>query len=234
MDIISQKTDVIGQISDFIDIFENLSKENVSIKWLQEDQTKSKFQTYWWLDDDKIVYNSCVKSFLFPLEALSETTSESNVIPLSNEDFKIKYRDYFLDKIKSTKFVSGEDNLATELMATLMNENKDATLSLLTEYVINIISNEILDESLLVKIILMLTDYDYNDLFPISQTIALNVLKLKNTKVNSAAFNLFGHWGNREALNMLRKYDEPVEPWLKMKYNVILHSLEERCSMLVK
>ncbi|WP_071146665.1 hypothetical protein [Bacteroides ihuae] len=241
INIISQKTDIIGQTSDFDDLLNKISKENLSIDVLREYPPKSKAQTFWWIDGadkwmdgaDNKYYNQ-IKQLSLPMETMSETTSFPKIFPLNNEDFKAKHRESFLCLIKSIRFISGEDNQATELLSKLLTENKDATLSLLGEYFIKTMSDEKEDESLLVKILSMLSDYDYEELFPVSQTIVLCAFKVKSIKVKSASFNLFGHWGNNEALNLLRKYDEPEEPWLKMKYNVLLHSLEERCSTHVK
>lgn len=234
IDIISQKTDVIEQASDFDYLFKTLSNTNMSIDWLREYQPKPKTQTFWWINDAENAYCNQIKQLSLSIEALSETTSASKVIPLSNEDFKAKHRISFLRLIKSTQFTSGEDNQATETLSKLLTKNKDATLSLIEEYFINAMSKEKMDESLLVKILSMLNDYDYGDLFPVSQTIALCAFNVKSVKVRAASFNLFGHWGNCESLNLLSKYEEPEEPWLKMKYNTLLHSLKERCSTHVK
>ena len=234
IDIISQKTDVIEQTSDFDNLFKTLSNTNMSIDWLREYQPKPKAQTFWWIDDTENVYFNKIKEMSFSIKTLSETTSASRVVPLSNEDFKAKHRTFFLRLIKSTRFISGEDNQATEMLSMLLSENKDATLSLIEEYFIDTMAKEKMDESLLVKLLTMLNDYDYEDLFPVSQTIALCAFSVKSIKVRAASFNLFGHWGNCESLNLLRKYDEPEEPWLNMKYNALLHSLKERCSTHVK
>ena len=61
--------------------------------------------------------------------------------------------------------------------------------------------------------------------------VAYNV---KSIRVISAVFNLFGQWGNKASLNMLLKFNAPKEPWLLIKYNSLIKSLEERCSMLGK
>ena len=232
IDIISQKIDVIEQASDFSQLFKTLSNNNMSIDWLHEYQPKTKVQGFWWINDTDNEYYNQIKWLLSSKS--TENTSASKIIPLSNEKFKDKHRDSFFCVIKYTHFVSGKDNQATDMLSKLLAENKDATLSLLEEYFINSMSEANMDESLLVKLLSMLNDYEYRDLFPVSQTIALCALNVQSVKVKSTSFNLFGHWGNREALNLLTKYDEPKEPWLKMKYNTLLQSLEVRCYMHVK
>lgn len=54
------------------------------------------------------------------------------------------------------------------MLSKLLAENKDATLSLLEEYFINSMSEANMDESLLVKLLSMLNDYEYRDLFRVT------------------------------------------------------------------
>lgn len=147
------------------------------------------------------------------------------------EDFLATNRQRFLSIIESTEFVPGEDNAATEEMERLLDENKRATLDLLQEYVAKSASSEELNTTLIIKVLNLLCDYTYEQLFPQSQSIALSALALKDIWINAAALNLFAHWGNRESLNMLNNVNEPTQPWLKIKYNSIKKSLEEKCSV---
>ena len=152
----------------------------------------------------------------------------------STDKFKKKYKAKFLSVINSTIFESGEDNDATILMSNLLAINHDATLTLLQDYFISALEDEFLNESLMVKILIMLGDYSYENLYPYSQAMAMVAYNVKSIRVISAVFNLFGHWGNKASLNMLLKFNAPKEPWLLIKYNSLIKSLEERCSMLGK
>lgn len=119
-------------------------------------------------------------------------------------------------------------------MSKLLAINHDATLTLLQDYFISALEDEFLNESLMVKILIMLGDYSYENLYPYSQAMAMVAYNVKSIRVISAVFNLFGHWGNKASLNMLLKFNAPKEPWLLIKYNSLIKSLEERCSMLGK
>lgn len=147
------------------------------------------------------------------------------------EDFLATNKQRFLSIIESTEFVPGEDNAATEEMERLIKENRLMTLSLLQEYVTEAASSQKMNTTLIIKVLNLLCDYTYEQLHPQSQNIALAALALNDIWINAAALNLFAHWGNRKSLNMLNNVNEPTQPWLKIKYNSIKKSLEEKCSV---
>lgn len=235
INILSQKTDAVGLNADFTPIVQSQIGGSMSFNILRsEDLT----QNFWFLNDNIFlsgidVNSVCDRRFL----SNDFNQSSPNIIksePLSTEEFKKQNRTYFLNLIESVQFEAGENNSATEEMAVLLEQNHDATLALLQEYFVEAMENSILNEVLMVKILRMLGDYSYEELRPYSQAIALMAYSIKSVRVKSATFNLFGHWGNRESLNMLRKYETPNEPWLKMKYESLINSLEERCAMFGK
>lgn len=137
----------------------------------------------------------------------------------------------FLNIIKYAKFEDGEYNAATDKMKELLEINKDMTMTLLQEYFLKGLEEDSLDEVLLTKILSLLGDYDYEYLRPYSQLIAASAYSVKSIKVVSAVFRLLGHWGNQESLSLLKKYQEPIEPWLNIKYKRLLSSLEKRCTI---
>lgn len=157
----------------------------------------------------------------------SVLSSDSKSVCLSHNDFINRYESKFLNLIKSTVFVSGENNAAVLMFADLLKKDKDATLDILNRIFIKALEDKKLNESLIVKIITLLNDYNYEYLFPVSQLIAACSLNIRSLRIKAAAFNLFGHWGNKEALNMLLKFEEPKELWLKMKYNDLKNALEK-------
>lgn len=171
--------------------------------------------------------------FSSPLTELKYTNSlnasNNNVIPISTKTFDEKYKQSFWEQ--RTVFDAGEDNIATEKFAELISENKDASLKLICEYFVEAFKK---DERMCVKILALLGDYSYKELYPYSQTIALSSLSHKSSRVKSAAYNMFAHWGNEESLSLLKSVEPPVEPWIRKKYYTIKSTLEERCYMLVK
>lgn len=222
--LVSKEIYPIGLISDFKDILsyrfnaENLSKDLLCLSEKKPEtllfiDSNTEFTT---VDRENIV----IKTF-------GKVSSESNVFPLSTEVFESKYKDKFEKIIKNTHFVQGEDNFATLMFSDLLREDKYGALSLINRYFVDNFE----DAELCVKILTMLNDYSYEELSPFSQTLAIASLTNKHSRVISAALNLFGHWGNKKALELIQKIDIPQQPWIMMKYNAIKKSLEERwCS----
>lgn len=183
---------------------------------------------YFSFDSDSNQLYRYIEQTLF---SQNKTSFIVNVQPLSDEEFKIKNRALFLNIIKHAKFEDGEYNAATDKMKELLESNKDMTMTLLQEYFLKGLEEDSLDEGLLTKILSLLGDYDYEYLRPYSQLIATATYSVKSVKVVSAVFRLLGHWGNLESLSLLKKYQEPIEPWLNIKYKRLLSSLEKRCTI---
>lgn len=183
---------------------------------------------YFSFDSDSNQLYRYIEQTLF---SQNKTSFIVNVQPLSDEEFKIKNRALFLNIIKYAKFEDGEYNAATDKMKELLEINKDMTMTLLQEYFLKGLEEDSLDEVLLTKILSLLGDYDYEYLRPYSQLIAASAYSVKSINVVSAVFRLLGHWGNQESLSLLKKYQEPIEPWLNIKYKRLLSSLEKRCTI---
>ena len=193
---------------------------------------------FFWITDNekgsKKIDNYFINEDIFYEESNNSTPDILKSELVSTDKFKKQYKVKFLSVINSTIFESGEDNDATTLMSNLLTINHDATLTLLQDYFISALEDEFLNENLMVKILTMLGDYSYENLYPYSQAMAMVAYNVKSIRVISAVFNLFGHWGNKASLNMLLKFNAPKEPWLLIKYNSLIKSLKERCSMLEK
>ena len=225
-----QLTSQIGLIPDFAELIQYLSEaNNLSDNPLQiYNPSKDKYLQW--------ISNVCINTFYSsPVSELeyvnSKNISNANIIPISTISFDDKYKNTFFEIIQNTIFEAGEDNVATIKFAELILENKDASLKLICDYFVESFKK---DERMCVKILSLLSDYSYKELYPYSQTIALASLSHKSSRVKSAAYNMFAHWGNSEALSLLKSVGPPVEPWIRKKYYTIKATLEERCCMLVK
>lgn len=235
LDSLFPKNEDILQSADYSNIWKQMS--NITLNFNAE-LNKKNVKQFWFLDTYKPIYNiyDILNTPKYNVESLNSLSSKQVVEakPLSDDEFQNRYRDSFKQTIKSTAFISGEENVATIEFCNLLSENKNATLTLIQEYFINAISSDIIDENLVIKILILLGDYEYEALFPFSQAIAICAYNLQSANIISATFNLFGHWGNQEALNMLNKYEEPKELWLKIKYRQLIQSISKRCSMQEK
>lgn len=210
---------MLNDFNDFIDGTLYLSDNNLKLDSFEK-KTDLKWATSEYYNS---VFSSLIDQIFFDD---SQNVTESNYLPISTRSFDVKYKDAFLNVLRITNFEFGEDNTATFLFADMLEENKESTLNLINQYLVD--NNN--DESLIVKILSLLNDYSYDELYPYSQVVALASLSNKSMRVRSAAFNLFSHWGNTKSLELLETTAVPTEPWLKMKYNKIKDSLKERWS----
>jgi hypothetical protein len=231
-----QDINFFSQKIDFIDVIGNIKFPKLEENTFLNVFSSEKHMPFFWITDneEELKDNYFINEDIFYEESNNSTPNILKSEFTSTDKFKKKYKAKFLSVINSTIFESGEDNDATILMSNLLAINHDATLTLLQDYFISALEDELLNESLMVKILIMLGDYSYESLYPYSQAMAMVAYNVKSIRVISAVFNLFGHWGNKASLNMLLKFNAPKEPWLLIKYNSLIKSLEERCSMLEK
>ncbi len=220
---IEQGIDYIGLASDFERFFIERSSSK-SDNFLQDYDAKRQKYLNWISLGVTEDFASTQLSAIFDQPSFC---SGSNIRPISTDSFDKKYKDAFIGILKATIFELGEDNLATELFSKMVKENKDAAMSIINSLFIESFSEELT----CVKILSVLNDYSYDELYPFSQTIALACLSNQSSRVKSAAFNLFAHWGNKRALELLLSIEPPTEDWIKMKYYKIKQSLEVQCSM---
>jgi len=157
----------------------------------------------------------------------TDSSSKNNVI---NENYKFLLKEQepaFVQMLKETEFIDGMDNRATEYFANLLKKYKSDALLWIQDLFLQNINNE----NIVVKILSLFMDYSYGDLYPASQMIALASKEHSSTAVKSAVFSLFGHWCNKESLELLEAYNEPQEFWLKMKYDTLKNVIAKRCGM---
>lgn len=219
----------IGILSDFTALlnYQNEAKNQSDNKLQIYDPNRDRYLN-WISYDEENEYSSSVFSELH--NDYSAFFSKNTVRSIISKSFDSQYKNKFTETIKSTVFVDGEDNLATIMFAQLLSIDKDATLKTLNQLFVDNYDNE----RVCIKILALLNDYTYEQLNPYSQIIALASVSHKSSRIKSAAFNLFSHWGNKEALKLLNNVEPPSQAWILMKYNKIKKSLEERCSMQEK
>lgn len=219
----------IGLLADFTALlhYENEAKNQSDNKLQIYNPNRDKYLNWISYDEENEYCSSVISELQCDYSVFFSKKPVRNII---SKSFDLQYKQKFIDTIKSTTFVDGEDNMATIMFAELLSIDKDATLKILNQLFVDNYDNE----RVCVKILALLNDYTYEQLNPYSQTIALASVSHKSSRIKSAAFNLFSHWGNREALKLLNNVEPPAQTWILMKYIKIKKSLEERCSMQEK
>ena len=177
-------------------------------------------------DNFYILNDALDKDLFYSLYTKKEdNSSKANAI---NEDYSHKLdseKKYIISLLKDTEFIDGMDNQATFYLNILMSENKQVVMLWIQKIFLEILN----EEKILVKLLSLLLDYSYDDLYPTSQTIALACKEHKSNLVKSAVFSLFGHWCNKDALNFLEAYEEPKERWLRLKYKTLKEEIKQKC-----
>lgn len=213
----------IGMIGDYEDVLKHLLETKLDSNDIQKFRPLQGVKTFHFFPDER---TQEFLSWSSPKISDENNASSSDLVPANNMSFRAKYQIRFLSVIQNTVYKAGEDNRATEMMARLLDEDHDETLILLNDYFIDNYD----DERLCVKILTLLNDYKYEELKPMGQTIALASISNKSSRVKSAAFNLFAHWACPEAFKLILQVEEPLQPWIAMKYNAVKKSLEKKCS----
>jgi hypothetical protein len=218
----------LGDISDFDDLHDYILHTSNPLQYLRP---KNDYLPWFELDDIK---GSLSSAFDYGeiMQYLEASSSKGFVEQEHVEEFNDDKANELKDVILQTKFEPGEDNAATIMFEEFVSQErtKDAVLKFIQGLFVEMYEKG--NVAVCVKILTMLGGYSYDDLFPYSQVIALASLSNKSPRVTSAAINMFAHWGNREALNLLNGVEEPKEPWIKMKYLSVKKSLEEKCFVL--
>ena len=164
----------------------------------------------------------------------SDNSTRQNVKYFCTENFLKEHKGAFVALLNSTKADDDDFGEVENVFESLLKEDKDGALKLLEEvYVTSLESTENVD-NLQVGILKLLCSYSYEELKPSAQLIVAASYNIKSIRVKSAVFNVFGHWANIESLNMLRKFEEPVEPWLRMKYRALINSIQKKYAIRQK
>lgn len=111
----------------------------------------------------------------------------------------------------------------------LLTKNRDKTLTYLQNNFIDSLAKENTsrDIELRQKILRLIQRYEYSDLKPHAQSIAMNAIHDRSTKVQLDALNVIDRWYNKEALYLLKNMEAPTHPWVKQKYLSLIKSMRD-------
>lgn len=94
-----------------------------------------------------------------------------------------------------------------------------------------IFNNNVKDESIIVGLLNLISDYSFEEMNPIGPTIAAACKNHKSLAVKSAALSLFGHWCNEKALHIIEAFEEPKEMILRTKYRKLKNIIRSKCTI---
>ena len=109
-------------------------------------------------------------------------------------------------------------------------QNRDAFQTWLSEY----FEAHQKNEKIVYALLMIFTYFSYENLQPTNALIATACKNHRSFVIQSATLSLLGHWCNYKALEIIKTYECPNNPWLKQQYNKLSMVIEERCNTLEK
>jgi hypothetical protein len=109
-------------------------------------------------------------------------------------------------------------------------QNHDAFQAWLSEYFEDHQNNE----KIIYALLMIFSYYPYESLQPTNALIASACKNHRSFIIQSATLSLLGHWCNLKALEIIKTYECPNNPWLKQQYDKLSKIIEERCNTLEK
>lgn len=170
--------------------------------------------------------------FINQIQSSDTTGTVDNAVRIISQKFDDKYKNRFDRLIHSTVFEDGEDNDATRMFADILKEDKSASLALIQSLFIQYFGSK--DEKNVIKVLKLFSDYSYEELMPYAQTIAISACSYNAPLVQIAALNLFAHWCNPQALQLVDAMEMPSNIMARVVYKSIKKSLAQKCSTLEK
>ncbi len=128
----------------------------------------------------------------------------------------------FIQLLRQTIFEDGMYNIAYDKFENLRVEMGDY----FSEWVANICRDNLNDDEIIIKLLTIFADYDYNELSAVQPWIVMANINNRSNAVKSAALQIIDSWHNQEALDFLSHFEVPQEPWLRMKYMTIRRDIE--------
>lgn len=109
-------------------------------------------------------------------------------------------------------------------------QNHDAFQTWLSEYFESHQDNE----KIVYALLMIFKYFSYESLQPTNALIASACKNHRSFVIQSATLSLLGHWCNLKALEIIKTYECPDNPWLKQQYDKLSKIIEDRCNISEK
>lgn len=124
----------------------------------------------------------------------------------------------FLEELMAADFAAEVDNYCIRIVEKYTTKSKkEEFICWLGEFY----TNHQQQDEVVIQLLGLFGCFSYEDLQPLNNVIAAACVHHRSLYVQSAALSLLGNWCNKEALEILNTYEEPTNPWVKMKYDGI-------------
>lgn len=135
-------------------------------------------------------------------------------------------KDHFV-RMLINKSQDEDDDEAYDLLCNLLSLGHRSSVLF---WIQSIFNKNCEDERIVVGLLKLFLDFEYDALTPTAETIAACCKNHKSYRVKSATFSLLGYWCNKQALTIINAFEEPQELLLREKYNKLKSIISAKCS----
>lgn len=116
----------------------------------------------------------------------------------------------------------------------LFESNPEGCRQLIQAAYNSILEKNGMDSDAICAILEVLARFDYEEMSPIGLVTASSAIALDSETVKTKALDLIGHWGNREAYNLLNKISAPSGFLARMKYDSLIKTFHHKYAVSEK
>ncbi|RPK28356.1 hypothetical protein [Paenibacillus xylanexedens] len=145
---------------------------------------------------------------------------------MNTKFFSIRETNALLGMLRHETFETGYSTQSEDYVRSLHKEDRNETLMWLNDIFIK----QINDPTILVGILHILSHFDYKEVSPIGQTIAIAATAHENIEVKDYGIKAFENWGGIESLRLLKALHYS-EKWLQNYVDAVITDLEEELGL---
>lgn len=134
-----------------------------------------------------------------------------------------KYTTELVNMLRNESFEPGVATGSESFVESLLNRDSNGTMTWLNDVFLKFFNK---DEEILTGILHIISHFEYKDVYPTGQTIAMAGLTNKSIQVKEYAIRSFENWSSPESLDILRGV-ECGEVWLQEYVSQVIQDLEE-------
>lgn len=236
-------TGVIKNISDswnfpdtrinFEEIRESMQAINQSLEKFKDVQSRLSAVTW---DFSKLAeVSKALSSFKFdPFETLTsigDFSSEPSTIQIDNSSTCVEIKETLSLLFSHSKGKEEDIDIIEGVFSEFLGIDRDEAMQFMNQQFVDAISSDGGNINLQVTILRLICRYSYSNMCPEAPLIAASGLNSKSLRVQSATFDVFDHWSNLKAYNMLENLHIPDEPWLRMKFEELKESIAQKYAL---
>ncbi len=166
---------------------------------------------------------SCIDIFHDDQSTQIVKPSPEIILDVKNiEEYKTKFTNSLLQLIHEEVFEFGMENAADRYVQENLRD-----YPLYTKVCLNaMLLKHFADVGVATGLLRIISHIDYEEIFPMGQTMALSVLNHENIEIRECGIRAFENWGNIDSLDILR-HIKCEEKWLQDYLEKVIIYLEE-------